>query len=93
MAEFYTNRGYIYQLQGNLPKAIADYNKALEKNPNDSLSLYNRGLAYYGIEQYGKSLADYATAVSQNPSKEAYEDFIKNFPEKKNLTQRMSGMK
>jgi tetratricopeptide (TPR) repeat protein len=80
---FYSNRGYIYHLQGNLPKAIADYNKALEKNPNDILSLYNRGLAYYDIEQYGKSLADYATAISKDPRKDAYEHFIKYFPVKK----------
>jgi tetratricopeptide (TPR) repeat protein len=64
-------------------QAIADYNKAIEKNPNDILSLYNRGLAYYDIEQYGKSLADYATAISKDPRKDAYEHFIKYFPVKK----------
>jgi tetratricopeptide (TPR) repeat protein len=82
-AGFYSNRGNIYQTQGNLQMAIADYNKAIEKNPNDNSSLYNRGLAYYGIEQFEKSLADYTTAISQNPNKEAYEDFIKYFPEKR----------
>ena len=82
-AGVYTNRGNVYQTQGNLPLAIADYNKALEISPNDSTSLYNRGLAYYGAEQYGKALTDYTTAISQNPNKEAYEDFIKNVPEKK----------
>ena len=82
-AGFYANRGNVYQSQGNLQQAINDYNKALGENPNDNASLYNRGLAYYGIEQYGKSLEDYTVAISQNPSKEAYENFIKNVPEKK----------
>ena len=82
-AAAYCNRGNVYQSQGNLQQAINDYNKALGENPNDNASLYNRGLAYYGIEQYGKSLEDYTVAISQNPSKEAYENFIKNVPEKK----------
>ena len=83
IAKFYSNRGNIYQAQGNLQQAIADYDKAIEKNPNDNVSLYNRGLAYYSFEQYGKSLTDYTTAISQNPNKEAYEDFIKYVPVKK----------
>jgi tetratricopeptide (TPR) repeat protein len=82
-AGFYANRGNIYQNQGNLQKAIADYNSAIEKDPNDSSSFYNRGLAYYGLEEYRKSIADYTTAANQNPSKEAYDDFVKYFPGKK----------
>lgn len=82
-AGFYANRGNIYQSQGNLQQAIGDYNKAIEANSEDSLSFYNRGLAYYGLEEYTKSLADYTTAINQNPSKEAYDDFIKYFPEKR----------
>ncbi len=82
-AGFYANRGNIYQSQGNLQQAIGDYNKAIEANSEDSLSFYNRGLAYYGLEEYAKSLADYTTAINQNPSKEAYDDFIKYFPEKR----------
>lgn len=82
-AGFYANRGNIYQSQGNLQQAIGDYNKAIEADPGDSLSFYSRGLAYYGVEEYAKSLADYTTATNQNPSKEAYDDFIKYFPEKR----------
>ncbi|KQC09652.1 MAG: hypothetical protein APR62_13900 [Smithella sp. SDB] len=82
-AGFYTNRGNVYQSQGNLQQAINDYSKALEKTPSDNTSLYNRALAYYGVEQYGKSLEDYTLAIRHNPSKEAYENFIKNVPEKK----------
>lgn len=82
-AGFYANRGNIYQNQGNLQKAVEDYNSAVERDPKDSQSFYNRGLAYYGLDEYAKSLADYTTAASQNPSKEAYDDFIKYFPEKR----------
>jgi tetratricopeptide (TPR) repeat protein len=82
-AGFYANRGNIYQSQGNLQQAIADYNTAIEKNPDDTSSFYNRGLAYYGLEEYAKSLADYSTALNQNPDKEAYDDFLKYFPEKR----------
>jgi tetratricopeptide (TPR) repeat protein len=66
-----------------LKQAVADYNMALDKDPNDSLTYYNRGLAYYGLEEFEKSLADYSTAISKNPSMEAYDDFIKYFPQKR----------
>jgi tetratricopeptide (TPR) repeat protein len=82
-AGFYANRGNIYQNQGNLQKAVADYNSAIERDPKDNASFYNRGLAYYGLEEYAKSLADYTTAANQSPSKEAYDDFVKYFPEKR----------
>jgi tetratricopeptide (TPR) repeat protein len=36
----YGNRGNIYQIQGNLQQAIADYNKAIELNPNDNVTYY-----------------------------------------------------
>jgi len=82
-AGFYANRGNIYQTQGNLQKAVEDYNEAISLNPNDSASFYNRGLAYYGLEQYGKSLADYTSAINQSPSKDAYDDFVRYYPQKK----------
>lgn len=82
-AGFYANRGSIYQNQGNLKLAINDFNRAIDRNPDDSSLFYNRGLAYYGLEEYSKSLADYTTALNKNPDKEAYDDFVKYFPQKR----------
>lgn len=87
-AGFYSNRGNIYQNQGMLKQAVADYNMALDKDPNDSVTYYNRGLAYYGLEEFEKSLADYSTAISKNPSMEAYDDFVKYFPQKRQADSR-----
>jgi len=82
-AGFYANRGSIYQNQGNLKQAISDYNHAIDRSPDESSLFYNRGLAYYGLEEYSKSLADYSTALNKNPDKEAYDDFVKYFPQKR----------
>jgi tetratricopeptide (TPR) repeat protein len=82
-AGFYANRGSIYQNQGNLKQAISDYNNAIDKSPDESSLFYNRGLAYYGMEEYSKSLADYSTALNKNPDKDAYDDFVKYFPQKR----------
>ncbi|MCX7833208.1 MAG: tetratricopeptide repeat protein [Ignavibacteria bacterium] len=50
-AEFYYNRGIAYRYKGDYDRAIQDYNKAIEINPNDADAYYYRGLAY---EKLGK---------------------------------------
>jgi Flp pilus assembly protein TadD len=39
-------------------RAVSDYNKALEINPNDAEAYYNRGIAYDNKKEYEKSWED-----------------------------------
>ena len=53
---------------GEYGKAIADYNKAIELDPNHASAYYNRGCAYGEIGAYDKAVADYNKAIELNPN-------------------------
>jgi len=46
--------------------AIIYFNKAIEITPNDPAIFHDRGLAYYGNEEYEKAILDYSAAISLN---------------------------
>ena len=48
--------------------AIADYNKAIELNPNFADAYNNRGLAKYDLKDYKGAIADYNKAIELNPN-------------------------
>ncbi len=61
------SRGYAY---GNLmewDKAIADYTRALEIDPNYTDGYSNRGNAYGTLKQWDKAIADYTKAIKIDP--------------------------
>ena len=49
-------------------KAIEDYNKAIELNPNDAEVYTNRGNPYYKLKRYEKAIEDYSKAIKLNPN-------------------------
>ena len=49
---------------GDLEKAIADFNKALEINPNDADTYHRRGRAYRDKGDLDKAAADMEKAVA-----------------------------
>ena len=49
-------------------EAIAGYDKAIRRKPNDALLYYSRGLANAGIKQYDAAVKDYNEAIELNPS-------------------------
>lgn len=51
----------------SLQEAIAHYDAALFRHPNDANVLTRRGLAYYGLQQYTKAVEDYNQALRLNP--------------------------
>jgi Tfp pilus assembly protein PilF len=59
----YYFRGLAYSAQGNYPRAIDDYNQAIEKKPDYALALDARGTALFNIGQYDKALEDYSEAI------------------------------
>lgn len=63
----YTNRGTAYLKKGQYPKAIEEYNKALEINSSYAVAYYNRSVAYTSIGKYEKAVTDCNKALQLNP--------------------------
>lgn len=62
------NRGNAYYYKGQYDRAIEDYNKAIELNPNYTYAYYNRGLAYYQKVQYDLAIENYNKAIYLDPN-------------------------
>lgn len=63
-AEAYNNRGNVYQILKQYERAIQDYNKALELNPNLAEAYNNRGfLCMYELKQYERAIQDFDKAI------------------------------
>ena len=60
----YMYRGIAYLSQGDLTKAIADFDKALELRPDLPEAHYHRGLAYLAIGEFDKASADFERSWS-----------------------------
>lgn len=67
LVDAYNNRGEAYRKSGNFTQAIADYNKALELNPNYVTAYNNRGIAYRRLNNYAQAFADYNKAIELKP--------------------------
>jgi tetratricopeptide (TPR) repeat protein len=73
LSKMYFNRGIAWENKGGLNKAIADYTKAIEINPNYAKAYNNRGLAWHNKGDYDKAIADFTKAIEFNPkSAKAY---------------------
>ena len=64
----YNGRGSIYQKQGDLDRAVADYTKAMELEPRYGHVYANRCSAYAEKELWDRALEDCQTAVRLDPS-------------------------
>ncbi len=60
---FYLRRGLAYKRLEQHERAIADYNKVLDLNPNYLDAYHNRARVWDLIGEYGKAIADYNTAI------------------------------
>lgn len=54
--------------QDQLPAALAEYNKALESEPNNGVALLKAGRAYQAMDKIDKAEAALRLAVEKNPS-------------------------
>jgi len=59
----YNNFGIFYYYLGEYHKAIDDYTKAIQLNPNYTDAYYSRGIAYYNLKQYKKAIFDYTHVI------------------------------
>ena len=48
-------------------KAIDDYTKTIELNPDDDEIYFQRGVAYSNLEQYDKAIDDFTKTIELNP--------------------------
>jgi tetratricopeptide (TPR) repeat protein len=63
----YNNRGLIYFQSGQSEKALADYNRALELDPELDGGYNNRANYYASVGQLAEALSDYEKALDLNP--------------------------
>src|SRR4029079_11803195 len=64
-----------YESQSDDDRAIADYNRAIELDPNYALALYNRGMALHAKRKFDSAMADINQAIKLNPNyKKAFSD-------------------
>ncbi len=55
--------------QGNdIDRAIADYTKDIESNPNDATAYTNRGVAYGRKGAFDRAIADFTKAIALDPN-------------------------
>lgn len=66
-ASFLDSRGRVLLQQGKPQDALASYERALEKIPNQAASLYGRGLARIALGQTTEGEADKAAALALAP--------------------------
>lgn len=66
----YVASGLTHNAKGELDQAIADYDKAIELNPECASAYYNRGIAQYEKGELGLAIADCDKAIELN-SKDA----------------------
>ena len=57
------NRGIILNRQGRLDEALADFDKALEKNGELAEAFLNRGNTYYLMRRYDEAIEDYRASL------------------------------
>ena len=64
----YNNRGSLFDKQELYDRAIDDYSKAIELNPDYAKAYNNRGFDYDNQHLYDKAIADYAKALEIDPN-------------------------
>ncbi|MGI0479732.1 protein kinase domain-containing protein [Geminocystis sp. CENA526] len=72
-ASGYFKTGYNYRELKQYEKAIIDYTKAIELDPNYIYAYNNRGVVYENLKEYEKAIMDYTKAIELDPNyKSAY---------------------
>jgi tetratricopeptide (TPR) repeat protein len=63
------NRGNAYHRRGDLPRAMADYSRALDLDPAHASAWHNRGIGHAEQGDLSAALADFGRAVALDPGK------------------------
>ena len=60
-------KGKAYLQQGDAPRALAEFGKALARQPNDPKAMVNRGVALEALGQSEAAKADFLRALERDP--------------------------
>ena len=72
-AKVYFDRGMNYINKGDFERAIIEFDKALQLNPNDAKAYNSRGLALFHTDDINRAITDYNKALQLDPDfAEAY---------------------
>ena len=63
----YRNRGVAYGIKGEVDRAVVDFTKAIELNPNDAKAYYNRGVTHGIKGEVDHAIVDFTTAIDLRP--------------------------
>lgn len=63
----YIARGQLFLRQGYWPAAVANFDQALDLNPNYAPAWYYRGMAYRNAGNLDQAIADYTAAIAADP--------------------------
>ncbi|OGV35422.1 MAG: hypothetical protein A2020_06735 [Lentisphaerae bacterium GWF2_45_14] len=67
LGDIYVRRGWSYNRLGNNACAMADFERAVQLNPEDANAFNGRGWSYVKSERYPEALADFNTAIRLSP--------------------------
>ena len=60
----FTNRGRIHALMGDLPRALGDFDRAIQRNPRDARAFHNRATAKHQMGQHKAAISDFTKTLS-----------------------------
>jgi len=63
-SDFYHNRGFAFWKLKDYQKAIDDYTKAIDLNPNHFKAYYNWAFCYDKLNKFDLTEKDYVSAVN-----------------------------
>src|SRR5262245_27720092 len=70
LARLYARRGGAYQAQGDLDRAMADFNESMRIDPTYPSAYNNRGINWYRRGDLDRAIADYDQAIQLDPKYE-----------------------
>ena len=66
-ADYFYNRGWVFEQMNDSAKAERDYSTAIEINKGHADALYNRGLIYLKSKRYDLAIKDFSEVIMLNP--------------------------
>jgi len=68
LSTVFVTRATAYQREGQLERAIQDYDEAIRLDPSSATAYYNRGVAYGIKGEWDRAIEDYNQALRHHPN-------------------------